>query len=223
MPAKRRLEPEPPDIPEDLAVLTAEQRPDLADGLHLEYVSWTDGQLTGAKASSAQVLESQLDGVDLSGCELPNLSLRDVRIRAANLANLRARGGTINRVSISGSRLTGLLWAEGTIRDLRVTDCRGDLVALNGTNLQDVLFEDCLLSQSTFEDALLRGVRFMRCDLAGVDFRRARFTACEMHGCNLEGAAGITSLAGIAMPLEDVIASATIFANALGIKVLDKN
>ena len=115
-----------------------------------------------------------------------------------------------------------MLVSEASIRDLRVSDCRADLTAFNGSSFQDVVFERCQLMQASFEDALLRGVALIDCDLSGADFRRTRFERCQMRGCTLEGASGLTGLRGVAMAIDDMVANAVAFAAALGVTLLDE-
>jgi uncharacterized protein YjbI with pentapeptide repeats len=59
------------------------------------------------------------------------------------------------------------------------------------------------------------------CDLTEADLTDARFSACEMRGCTLDGLRGAQRLRGVAMPWSDVLAAAGTFAAALGIDVRD--
>jgi uncharacterized protein YjbI with pentapeptide repeats len=102
-----------------------------------------------------------------------------------------------------------------------MSDCRVDLASFADAGLEQVVFERCLLAQADFQDARLRCVRFADCDLSEVDLSGARFDRCELRGCTLDGIRGAERLRGVAMPWEDIVASAGTFAAALGVSVVD--
>ena len=163
----------------------------------------------------------ELKGVDLSGERRPGLELVDVALSDCNLANLHARGGSLRRATVRGCRMTGVLWTEGTVRDVTLSQSRIDLASFAASTLEQVVFDGCILCQTDFQDAELRAVRFVDCDLTGADLSGARMSRCELRGCTLEALRGAESLRGAAMPWPDIVAAAGTFADALGIRVLD--
>jgi uncharacterized protein YjbI with pentapeptide repeats len=142
-------------------------------------------------------------------------------VQRTNLANLRAVSASLIRVRLTGCRMTGLQWAEGLWRDVEVSECRADLVALRRTQLERVTFRDCVLTEADLLEARLREVTLVRCSLAGADLRGTRFERCELRGCDLEGVHGIERLNGITMPWGDIVQSAGTFASALGVRVAE--
>jgi hypothetical protein len=50
---------------------------------------------------------------------------------------------------------------------------------------------------------------------------QASFARCELRGCILDGMRGADRLRGVAMPWEDIVASAGTFAAAVGVTVID--
>ena len=57
--------------------------------------------------------------------------------------------------------------------------------------------------------------------LSNPDLSGARMSRCELRNCTLEGLRGAEALRGAAMPWPDIVAAAGLFADALGIRVLE--
>jgi uncharacterized protein YjbI with pentapeptide repeats len=179
--------------------------PDLAPDLEL-------GELEGASADGARVVDAALARVQ---------ALVDCALTGCDLANADGRGGKLMRVSIERSRMTGVQLSESELRDVTIRGSRADLATFGFARLDSVVFEDCVVTDATFLEARLESVVFVRCDLTGADFRGARLEQCELRGCELGGLAGADSLRGAAIPREDIVRMAEIWAGALGIAVLD--
>ena len=187
---------------------------------------WRRVQLTDVAAPelampSLRFEESRLERVDLSAGRLAHLSLADVELEGCNLANADVRAGSAWRARIERSRLTGVSWTEGLVRDVVFSDCRIDLSSFAATRLEQVVFERCLLMQADFQEASLRAVRFVDCDLSEADLANARFERCELRGCTIDAIRGAERLRGVAMPWEDIVASVGTFAAAVGVTILD--
>ena len=140
-----------------------------------------------------------------------------------NLANVAAPELAVRRVTVTGARLTGAQWTRGTIGDVTFRDCRIDLATFAGTTFERVAFEDCLLTQADLQEALLRSVRFDRCDLSEADLSAVRLDRCELRACTLDRVVAIERLRGAAMAPADIVGHAALFADALGIRVLDED
>lgn len=208
---------EPPDLPElEIRQLdSVVQAGDLMlDGALVEH----DG-IERVRADRVVVTESELRGVALEADDAPGLRLSDVILRACDLSNVDGREGSLRRVEIHGSRLTGFGLAGGTAQDVRILDSSLALACLAFSKLRDVIFERVDLTEASFMEAELERVIFIDCKLAGTDFRGARLKGCTIRGTALDGILGIESLRGITMPWQDVIDSAAALAAALGISV----
>lgn len=211
--------PRPAVVPESLREIALEQ---LDPETVLEQVALGDCDLSGAQAPGVAVRESRLRATRLAGAELQGLELADVALIGCDLANLRAgpRCGWI-RVHASNCRMTGLTFTEGVLRDATLQGCRIDLASFGGARLQRVSFEECTLSQTDFLEAELEAVRFTGCDMTATDLRGARLRRCELRGNRLDGLLGVERLGGAAMPWVDIVGAAGLWAQALGISVLD--
>ena len=65
-------------------------------------------------------------------------------------------------------------------------------------------------------------MRFEGCDLSGADISGARLERCSMRRCTLEGLRGVDRLRGVAMPWDDILAAAGVFAGELGVQLLEE-
>lgn len=211
--------PRPPAVPEPLEEIVLDR---LDPETALEQVALGDCDLSGAHAPGVAVRESRLRATRLAGAELEALELADVELSGCDLANLRAgpRCGWI-RVRATNCRMTGLTFTDGVLRDATLHGCRIDLASFGGARLQRVTFEECNLSQTDFLEAELESVRFIGCEMAASDLRGARLRRCELRGNRLEGLLGVERLGGASMPWVDIVGGAGLWAQALGISVLD--
>jgi uncharacterized protein YjbI with pentapeptide repeats len=199
-------------------VLTPDE---VADGESWEDVVVVETSLAGVDARALGFSDSEFEATDLSAAKLPNLFLAGCRLRRANLANTLVRNGSMRRVGVDGSRLTGFAWTGGDIRDASFRDCRADMASFESSRFAHVSFTDCDLRETDFRSARMEAVLFERCDLTGADFNGARLERSEMRGCVLDGLRGVDRLRGVAMPIGDILAAAPLFATALGVRVLD--
>jgi uncharacterized protein YjbI with pentapeptide repeats len=173
------------------------------------------------EALSGGVEQARLVEADLAGARARGLRLTDVEVVRGNLSNSAAAELSLLRVVMTGARLTGVQWTVGRIQDAVFRDCLIDLATFAGTTFERVLFAGCRLTQTDFRDALLRSVRFEHCDLTEGDLTGVRIDRCELVGCTLDGLAAVERLRGAAMPWGDVVGHAALFADALGIRILD--
>jgi uncharacterized protein YjbI with pentapeptide repeats len=137
------------------------------------------------------------------------------------VSNAVIRGGSITRVLVDGGRLTGVQFAETTVRDTVWRNVSADLAALRFVKLVRMTFESCTLREADFTGTRCDWVRFHDCDLRGAIFSKARFANSEFRRCRLEGIEGVGNLGGTAMALDAVLALAPALANELGIAPLE--
>ncbi len=164
---------------------------------------------------------TELDPALLDDATLKEDGLRDVVLAHANLANRRGLHVLVERVRLTGCRLTGIQLAESNVRDLEVVDSRVDLAAFRMSRLERVVFRGCQLQELDLVEAELRSVVFDGCDLTGADFRNARFQRCQMRGCTLTDSLGIDRLRGVSMPWPDLVGLTGELAAAIGIGIID--
>ncbi|MDP9233034.1 MAG: pentapeptide repeat-containing protein, partial [Actinomycetota bacterium] len=215
------LPPAPPDPLDDLAVLR-EIPPDLR-GVEVRECRLADADLTGRDAHGLQLIESRVQGVDLARAVLRRATLRDVVISGGDWANIDAAETIIRRVELRGLRLTGAVLAAAKLQDAYFIQCRLDLCSLRFATLDRVRFEDCRMEEADFYEAALNSVAFVDCDLSRATLAKATFERCEMRGCELGGINGADRLRGVTMPWLDILRSAAVLADGVGVQILDED
>lgn len=171
------------------------------------------------RAARVQLAECELRGVALEPLSAPGLRLSDVVLRDCDLSNVDGREGSLHRVEIHDSRLVGFGLTGGTARDLRVLGGTLALASLAFATLRNVVLDRVNLREASFMQARLESVEFVECDLTGTDFSGATIKDCAIRGTSLEGVHGVDSLNGLAMPWQDILASAATLAAGLGITI----
>ncbi|HYG73266.1 MAG TPA: pentapeptide repeat-containing protein, partial [Actinomycetota bacterium] len=86
--------------------------------------------------------------------------------------------------------------------------------------LSRVAFEDCRMAEIDLLGAELSSVAFAECDLSRATLSDVRFERTLMRGCDLDGVVDAARLRGVAMPWPDVIRSAAVLADAVGIRIV---
>lgn len=221
-PAKAGLRaPAGPRLPRaPLAPATPEAH-DLADEASL-YQLVISLDLSGREATVVEVEQCRFQDADLTGTRLVRSGLRDCWFERSNLANLQAEQCSLVRGRLSVSRLTGLHWLDGSLREVLVSECRADQTVFRFTSFRQVRFERCNLTRADFQNADLGGAEFVDCDLTGAQFSFARMHGTRFRGCSLSGVGGLGSFDGATVSGPDLLALAYPMAAALGIRVEDE-
>jgi uncharacterized protein YjbI with pentapeptide repeats len=147
--------------------------------------------------------------------------LVDIVVEDADWANETARGFAARRVELRRCRLTGVEISEAALTDVTFVECRIDLAGLRRAKLERVVFRDCRMGECDLYAATLRDVLFDRCELPDAVFESASLTRVELRGCELRGLRGVEALRGARMPWNDVLENAPLFAQAVGIEIVD--
>lgn len=139
----------------------------------------------------------------------------------ADLANQVLRGEELHRCTFTRCRMTGFQVPEGTLTDVRFTDCRIDLAGLRFASLERVVFEGCVLRELDLTEARLQDVRFDGCDLRLAEFGGARASRLELRGCEVEGLGGVDGLRGALVTWADAVGLLGPLVEHAGLVVLD--
>jgi uncharacterized protein YjbI with pentapeptide repeats len=147
--------------------------------------------------------------------------LVDVVVENADWANTRAPGWHARRADLLLCRLTGAELAEATLADVTFDGCRLDLAGLRLAKLERVVFRDCRMGECDLLGATLQDVLFERCELHRATVSDVKIKRVELRGCDLTALRGVESLRGARMPWNDVLENGPLFAQALGIEIVD--
>jgi uncharacterized protein YjbI with pentapeptide repeats len=182
-------------------------------------MAFFDLDLEARTAESVEFRQSRFRRSSLAGSHLQRVRFADCLVEASDWSNLRGDGGTFERVKVADSRLTGLAWADGLLRDAAFGGCKLDLSNWRFATFDVAVFTDCNLAGADFTSADLRGASFVRCDLSGAQFSNATMEGARFRGCELAGIGGMTSWAGAIVHEDDLLVLAQTMAAALGIAV----
>jgi uncharacterized protein YjbI with pentapeptide repeats len=205
------------------ATLTAAKLPDddlKDDGVYLS-LEFADLDLTKRDVASIEIDQCRYKNVNFGQTELDRAMISDAVFDRCDLANVRTRDCSMVRVGVSGSRMTGLSWIEGSIRDTTFDTCRVDLASFRFSSLKGVVFTSCKLVQADFQEADLRGAQFEHCDLTSAQFSKAQMEGTRFSDCTLTGINGVMSLKGAIVKNRDALALTYSLAGALGIIIED--
>jgi uncharacterized protein YjbI with pentapeptide repeats len=192
---------------------------DLSDDAVYLSLEFENVDLADRSAASVEIDQCRFKAANFGRTELDRAVISDAVFVSCDFANLRARGCSLMRVSLASSRMTGMSWAEGTVREATFEGCRMDMASFRFSTLKSVVFADCKLMQADFTEADLRGARFERCDLTSAQFSKAQMEGTRFTDCTLEGIDGVMSLRGVIMTSSDALALAYTLASALGITI----
>ena len=219
-PRTRLRQPLAPQLPKSLtsAKLPEDDLKDEGIYLSLEYMS---ADLAGRDVVSIEIDQCRYQNVNFGQCELDRAVISDSVFSQCDFANLHARDCSLVRVQMSGSRMTGLAWTEGGIREVTFESCGMDMASFRFATLKNVVFSDCKLARADFQEADLRGARFESCDLTGAQLSKAQMEGTRFADCSLAGINGVTSLRGAIVKSRDALALTYSLAGALGITIED--
>jgi uncharacterized protein YjbI with pentapeptide repeats len=192
---------------------------DLADEATYRGLGFFQIDLAGRSAGSVEFQQCRFGGADLSATSLTRAALTDCLVDNSNLANVRAETSSMLRVRLSVSRLTGLHWVGGSLRDVTMSECRADLTSFRFSVFHNVVFERCNLTQADFQNATVSGVQFRDCDLTAAQFSHATMDGTRFTNCVLTGIGGVTSFDGAIVASGDLAGLAYSLAAALGIRI----
>lgn len=183
--------------------------------------AYEDIELLARDVASIEIDQCTFKRVNLGRTKLDRAIISDSVFQTCDLANLHARECSLVRIAISGSRMLGLSWTEGSVRETTFEDCRMDMASYRFSTFKGVVFADCKLVQADFQSADLRGARFERCDLTGAQFSNAQMTGTRLTDCDLSGINGVLSLKGAIVSSRDALSLSYTLASALGITIED--
>lgn len=187
----------------------------------LERVRIASADLREAEAGSGRLEQAQLEDVDLGESKLRGLALIDVIAERLGAANGGWGGATLRRVSLLGSRLTGIDLGEAHLEDVQLNGCKLDYANFRNGAVENVTFEDCVLRGADFQGARLRGVRFSGCQLIETDFSRAELQRVDFRGSELTLAGSVLGLRGAIVDSIQLMELSRPIAHELGLKVED--
>jgi uncharacterized protein YjbI with pentapeptide repeats len=180
----------PPDL--DLDQLTENLLGQLADGQASDATATNAllPALISPRGQPARIDRCLLRTVSLSNLKAQRLHLHDSRIESSDLANLDLAGGSLERVEIVATRLTGATFTEAQLKSVLFEECKLDFALFRMARLEQSVFERCNLSDADFYATDLSGTVFRNCDLSRADLSLAKLAGTDIRGCRLDDLRG---------------------------------
>jgi len=217
--------PEPPrsaELPQTLWARTPTPAELAEPGARLSELHVVGADLRGLELRSVHWSESRLERVDMSGSRVHAGGFADAVLEGVDFSNIRADGAELVRVEIRNSRLTGIEWHEGLLRDVLFDGCRLDLASFRFSTFERVAFRDCRLDEADLYAVEAKSLVLESTSLVRAKLSQARLAAAEVRGCELAEISGVDGLRGAAMTWPDLVQLTGAFAAAVGVSVLEE-
>jgi uncharacterized protein YjbI with pentapeptide repeats len=213
-----RTEPRPPLLPAEdrLSAAPVRVEPEATFGAK----AFLDADLSEVDAEVVEFDRCLFRGGTLAGSRLSRVRFANCVVETADWSNVDGDGGRLDRFAATGSRMTGLMWAGGAVRDALFEECRLDFSNWRYAKFEAVRLSGCDLRKADFTSADLRGASFVDCDLGGAQFSGATMEGTSLRGCDLRGIGGVASLRGAKVHRNDLTTLAEVLAAAADITLL---
>ncbi len=165
--------------------------------------------------------ELRLEKVNATQTKLERTSFSDVEFVSCDLIATSFPDSSWRRVSITGSRCSGLQLQTSTLHDISFVDCKLNLANFRFSKLKDVCFKDCVLDEADFYGAELLRVAFQNCHLNKTEFSTSKHRSTDFRTSDIVNIRGVTSLAGSIIDSIQLVTLAPVLASVLSIDVRD--
>jgi uncharacterized protein YjbI with pentapeptide repeats len=187
---------------------------------------WLGETVTGADlarsfAEHVRVVGTELRGVTLTAANLHRCTLTDVRLVECELSGAMFTESQWLRVEVVNCRMSGVVVSQSRLRHVRFVEDKLDGADFRIVSAERVVFDQCTMPDADFYDARLQSVDFDRCDLRRAHVSGVVARELRLHGSELEGLRGASSLHGASITFDQVLPLALGLFNELGIKVTD--
>ncbi|HMH14510.1 MAG TPA: pentapeptide repeat-containing protein [Edaphobacter sp.] len=146
--------------------------------------------LYSLRGQSVRIDRCVWTSVTLADPKAHGLHLHDARIENSDLANIDLKSGSLDRVEITSTRLTGATFTDAHLKNVLFKECKLDLAFFRMARLQQCIFEKCNLADADFYGADLSGTIFRDCDLSRADVSQAKLAGADIRGCRLDSLRG---------------------------------
>lgn len=175
--------------------------------------------LSASAAYATDIEQCRFSGVRMPGV-IRQTTLVNTEFSVCDLANVQADDSSLLQSRVSTSRMTGMSWTKGVLRDVVVESSRANLASFRYSRLKTVVFKDCDLQQADFQRTEFRNVLFESCDLSSAQFNGAHLHHnVRFEDCVLVNIGGVAGLKGATVQGGDLFGLAASLARQAGIAV----
>ncbi|MET8626783.1 pentapeptide repeat-containing protein [Kitasatospora sp. NPDC004669] len=170
---------------------------DFEDDATIKGRQYSGLSLVGRTGEAVEVEQCAFENVRFTGMHLVRSVLAHITFETCDFATVRTQDVSILRSVVTGCRLTGSSWSNGSFHDVLFEGARTDSTLFRYAKFKTVLFRECNLSRADFQFAELRDVRFEKCDLTGAQFANVVIQpGVSFENCTLVDVGGASHLKG---------------------------
>jgi uncharacterized protein YjbI with pentapeptide repeats len=189
----------------------------------------TDKTIRGVEFRSCDFSDETGEGLEIYKCRFEDVRLpaglshtviEGCHLITCDLATSQVDDSSLLECYVTSSRLTGMSWSRGIMRDSVMEAVRANLASFRSSKIRNVVFRECDLNQADFQSVELRNVLFDRCNLTAAQFSNAAMQHnVRFEDCKLIDIVGVQGMAGSTVSGGDLLGLAGSLARAAGIAV----
>lgn len=122
-----------------------------------------------------------------AGTQMRRTTFRDAVVIDSDFSVADWSGATLQRMQISGSKLSGLVGVGGRFEDVLFQRCKMHFSLFPTASFRRCRFEECDMVDTTFEGAKLEDVVFAGCQLRSVNFMDSQLKDVDWRGSEIDG------------------------------------
>lgn len=208
-----------PDIPRELHTV-----PDIRTLLR------TDEQLAGLLLQDVEVPKLTAKGTALAEshvlrctflqAKIEKLQLQDCLLENSDFSGSNLSEASWHAVAVKATRCSGLQLPNSLLKNVRFVGCRLDMANFRFAKLENVQFEQCVITGMDLYNAQLKHVEFIDCDLEDVEFSGAKLTDVDLTNARLVSVKGLSGLKGARITSDQLVALLPYVAQEIGLVVV---
>ncbi len=184
-----------------------------------EAVEFVDCDFSGEDAADASFVECRMRRCLVDGLSLARARIAECWFEEVHGGRLDATGSACRDSVLSGVRLGALTASDATWSGVRIRGGKLNFVDLSASRLSHLTFESCEIGELDLTDADARTVGFVDCGVEILTVAGARLSNVDLSGARLTQLRGIDSLRGAVVSREQLNDLAPLLAEHLGLEV----
>jgi uncharacterized protein YjbI with pentapeptide repeats len=186
---------------------------------HREGERFSDADLSGVDLSSAEFIECELSDLTLTETQLRGARFVDTLVSASFAPVLLAARTTWRRSRIENPRWGSAELFDASLDTLHVRGGKIDFLNLRGSQLTNVLFEGCTITELDLGGFRGNRVAFANCRIETLDATRANCTNVDLRTSDFARVNGVDGLRGATLDESQLMQFASTFASHLGVRI----
>ncbi len=170
-------------------------------------------------AKGTSLAESQVIRCTFLQAKIEKLQLQDCVLENSDFSGSNLSDASWHAVAVKSTRCSGLQLPSSLLKNVTFTGCRLDMANFRFAKLENVRFEQCVVTGMDLYNAQLKHVEFVDCDIEDVEFSGARLTDVDLTRSRLISIKGLAGLKGARITSEQLVALVPYVAQEIGLIV----